>query len=428
MLKGYIFLLASGLMLFSQVLWAQTGFALRFQPKQVGSTHWQPALLPQQQAEGGVSFGFDGDYSLGTNSLPFNLLQFTDTFLEQGEKDRILGELGTNNQLRAGFMLGGRVHFNLGKVPLSVSFRRQQNIFFQIPNAQTLGLVLNGNRPYAGSPVSDENVRFQNLQWDEYGIGTGWKNDKVSLGLSLKLLQGNFFNQMQRLNYSFLTALDGTSIDISADYEAFSFDQTQNHFGIGVDAGILFQANDRLQIGLSAVNLSRIWWRGSQFNNQVSFFYEGIEIGSLLNVNLQDINDFFVVDTVQALFVPDSMVGTFPAGVGGSLQAQIQYKLNNGGSFWSTIQYGLNPFADGGTLPFFVLGYQQQINKSLLLGTHFYGGGMEQFGWGIFGQYELNWGERQRVALFLAFDNSMGAILPTLARGVRANGGLSLRL
>lgn len=416
------------LWLFVHTAFAQTGFALRFQPQQVGATYWQPALLAQQQSNGGLQFGVDADYSLGTNSLPFNLLQFTDTFLEQGEKDRIIGELNSNNQLRAGFMLGAQAQFSLKGLPISLSYRRQQSIFFQVPSPQTLALVLNGNRPYAGTPITDENVRFQNLHWNEYGIGTAFSGDKLDFGFRVKLLQGKTFNQLQRLDYSFFTKSDGTAIDISADYEAFSFDPNQGNWGVGVDLGLLYKASEKLQLGISANNISRIWWKGSQFENQVAFNYEGIEIGSLLNLNLNDINEFFVIDTVQALFVPDSTVGTFPAGVGGNVQAQAQYTLNNGANVWANVQYGFNSFADGGTLPFFGIGYQQQINKALLLGTHFYGGGIESFGWGLFGQYQFNWNDNKQIALFLALDNSMGAILPTLGKGIRANGGLSINL
>lgn len=428
MLQTKRYFIVFSLLLCLSPAFAQTGFALRFQPQQIGATYWQPALLAKQQLNGGIQIGVDADYSLGTNSLPFNLLQFTDTYLEQGEKDRIIGELGTNNQLRAGFMFGGQAQFSLKGLPLSLSYRRQQSVFFQVPSPTTLGLVLNGNRPYAGTPVTDENVRFQNLQWTEYGIGTAFSSGKLDFGFRLKLLEGRVFNQLQRLDYSFFTASDGTVIDINADYEAFSYDAQQGNWGLGLDLGFLYQANERLQLGISANNISRVWWKGSQFQNQVAFNYEGIEIGSLLNVNLQDINEFFVIDTVQALFVPDSTVGTFPAGVGGNIQVQAQYTLKNGGNVWANVQYGLNAFADGGTIPFFVLGYQKQVNKSLLLGTHFYGGGIESFGWGLFGQYQFKWNENNQVALFLAFDNSMGAILPTLGRGIRANGGLSIYL
>ncbi|MEL6132674.1 MAG: hypothetical protein AAFR59_04840 [Bacteroidota bacterium] len=141
-------------------LMAQPALNLPFLADAPISSLVQPAAQAQFQA-GQFGFVAHGAYELGSNALTFQNI-----FLESGTitndiKDRIIADMEAPTQLRLGLRLEGMLYGKIGKVPLSLSYRNQQQVWLNFGQPHTLGLVLYGNVQYAGEEIADQDVRYQ---------------------------------------------------------------------------------------------------------------------------------------------------------------------------------------------------------------------------------------------------------------------------
>jgi hypothetical protein len=406
---------------------AQTSLGLRLQSGQTGAHYWQPAYLAQQDMAH-FQLGLDFDYGLGSNVLAYADASLQG-FIDEEQKTRILNDLTDDNRLRAGIFAGAMVNIKLGGVPLSFSYRRNQSFFFRNQNPQTVGLILRGNAPYAGTTISEENLAFQNLLYSDFGLGTAFRLGKLQVGARLKLLQGQRLGHLQDLDFTFLTQADGTAIETSASYDWFgSLADESPHWGFGADLGLLYPVSERLELGASVLNLGAINWQGTIYQNEVSFAYSGLEIGNLLDVGDQDFTGIFAADSLRTLFFPDSSVGSYRLNLPAMAQVSAVIRPDSLQTIWGTVQYGFNPFAEAHPLPLFSIGYQREVAKNLQLGTQIALGGLEGLGWGVSAAWTLPFSDQQSLQLYYSLDNSLGALAPAIGKAIRMNGGLTLAL
>ncbi|MEO1384749.1 MAG: DUF5723 family protein, partial [Bacteroidota bacterium] len=210
----------------------------------------QPAAHAQFHS-GEYGLVLNGGYELGSNALTFQNI-----FLESGTitnemKDRIIADMEAPTQLRLGVRYEQMLYGKIKKVPFSLSYRNQQVAWLNFGQPHTLGLVLYGNAQYAGTEISDQDVRYQLASYQELTLGSGYAFGKLSVGGRVKLLLGNTYSELDPFSYSLLTESLGTQIDFSGNYALFQGRSANTPMGLGLDLGLTYGTDSTWKVGIA---------------------------------------------------------------------------------------------------------------------------------------------------------------------------------
>ncbi|MEO0471126.1 MAG: DUF5723 family protein [Bacteroidota bacterium] len=410
------------------MLVGQNAATLRFQPQQTVAQFFQPALLADHEFKL-ISVGAGGLYGLGSNVVSLDRILVDGNFLNDDDKDRLVAQLGDDNRFQIHQQAGAIINFRVNQLPISLSLENQRSLSLITSDPNTIGLLLYGNARYAGQTIGDPGITARDDSWLAIGLGTAYEVGKLQIGTRLKFLLGQRMNSLENFSYDFFTAEDGSQIDLSADYELFQSQNSGNQgTGFGVDLGFRYKVNDKLVLDASVINLGVINWKGTLFDNAVSFSYEGFDAGNVFSGEIGNLDEIFALDTLEQLVLPDSANGTYGLPLPISIHAGAAYSLSEKASLFTSLHIGANEFAAGTPIPMLNVAYQYQLSPNFLLGGNVFGGGMPQYGFGVFAQANFALGEKQGIALFYSMDNALGLIAGGSGRGLSMHGGLSLRL
>ena len=290
---------------------AQEGLHTQVLYQDIHSQTYQPALLYSHTFEH-ISVGVEGGFLLGANSFDMKGLDLEDNKLTETGKDRILSQLdGENNRLQIGYNWGAHVNFRLNKLPIGLSYHRQNHFFVRVNDSSTAGLLLRGNAPYAGTPLSDEEVRYRELDYHSLGIATAFSSGNWTVGIRLKGLIGRRAEDIDDFTYTLLTATDGTQLDLNATYNVRTSDGVASGaWGVGADIGAILQLSSNLRAQARINNLGFIRWNeGKTLNQAVDVIYEGYDIGNIIGGGIQQ--ELVLGDTLRTLIFPDTADAAF---------------------------------------------------------------------------------------------------------------------
>jgi hypothetical protein len=172
-------------------------------------------------------------------------------------------------------------------------------------NKDVIALLMNGNAPYVGQTMTLD-PGFSTSLYQEVGVGVSRSFLKIfTFGARVKLLGGFFNLETQdgelsiytddenyaltgRANYLFRSAglSDLSSIDEGTFVGGNLFDNstfTQNT-GVAFDLGATMNINDRLEVGLSVLDLGAIRWKEGAYTYNVKgeFTFSGIDAAGFL--------------------------------------------------------------------------------------------------------------------------------------------------
>lgn len=416
--------LGGACLLFTHVSYSQSGLNIQFAPNEINAQFYQPAYLAENNFEN-FGVGVGAEYGLGANTLTINNIFMTDNFINQDEKDRLVGRMDDDNRLRINFDQSLIANFESFGQRFSVSYQSRQAGYFRVNAPHTAGLVLYGNAPYAGQTLTDENITLRNYQLREFGIGSAWKWDMVSAGFRLKLLSGSNANLTEQLSYSLFTAEDGSQITLNSDYLIANAD---NGLGFGVDLGLVIHPDERLSIQAAVRDLGLINWDATIFENQVSVDYTGIDLNQFISTEFSSGGELFSLDTLQELFFPDSVSGTHTMNLPAHASLAASFEISEGKTLSGSIHTGLSQYSKWSSAPLVMLGYSQQFGNALTLGVNAYAGGIEGYGFGAWARGEFIFSGRYAASIFLSADNASGWLIPDQSGGFGLQGGVSFRL
>lgn len=155
-------MLWAGIILASSSILAQSQLFLRFQPHQATAGLIQPAFIGWDTASR-VMMGGDFAYTVASNTLSRNSLFIADQTLTEADKQAILNDMesGSPNLFKLGLRGEGMLSFKVNKATgmhLALTYGSSQSAYFRLNEPTTLGLVLFGNKAYAGQQLQDQDV------------------------------------------------------------------------------------------------------------------------------------------------------------------------------------------------------------------------------------------------------------------------------
>lgn len=405
---------------------AQPAVQLAFMPGQLAAQWQQPAHLASLTPQS-LTLGGGAAYHLGSRHLSLSRIVGTSGYLDAARKEAILAELGQNNRFRLDARGGGLLAWRGASQPWSLSYRRVSLTHLAFAEPHTLGLVLLGNAPYAGTPLSDAAVAAQLHTYDEIGLGTAWHGPNWQAGLRLKALIGQQGQHLD-LAYQLFTEAEGRYLDLGLAYDYFQ--ATGRGAGLGLDLGATFSPAAAWEVQVAVLDLGATRLPGDRYQLDESLRYEGVEVTDILNTDWQNLDEFFAVDSLQDRLVPAAQMGRRWLALPGQVQAGVRYHLSQRDKLLGQVAWGVQAHSAPRPLPQLSLGYQRQVWSPLTLGVHAYGGGIDNWGWGAMLAGEFVLGGQVRTAFFAEYQmgGSLGFIQGDQLRSLHLQGGLSFSL
>jgi hypothetical protein len=399
-------------------------------------THvWSQTSQPANIVEGEYEkfrYGGQGSAWLGNTHAPLQGIFDENGFIQEATKDRLLGDLRPNEDVSAGYHLGlAAVNVKFGEMPVGFYLDEYNTAYFRFNDPNTLGLVLKGNGPYAGDTVSDSGIRGNLARVRELAVGTGWKWDKLSFGVRLRLKQGIRMANLRNLDYSLFTETNGTQVHLAADYDLaltpklgktglFAF----QGFGAGVDLGLRYELSEKLDIDVAVNDLGFVSWKTNELNDAVDVNWEGFSVTSLFMDSVSAVIED-QVDSIKGVLLPDTIEGREMLMSPLSLRATATFHLTEKADISGTVVW--NPVASGAPtrLPLIGVAYQHEVIEGLTLGANAYGLGLDSYGFGAMANYSFTAGSAT-FDVMAGSDNLLGLLVPSVGRGMSLYAGVGV--
>lgn len=409
-------------------LHAQYTTGLQLFPSAPNAAFDQPAWLGQ---EGSIQYSVSGigGYGLASNAFSMDDLLLGDGLIDEADKNRIINEASDPYRLTLNTGAGGLVMFRLkNDQPISLSYQYNIAAGASIPGQETIQLLLNGNTPYLGQTLSDEDIRFSTHTYQAIGLGSAWKVDKLSVGVRLKALLGNQLTALDPFSYQLSSDSLGSELSLSGQYLLDEKDDlSQLDLGVGLDVGVSWQLNQSWLVHASATDLGWIGWRVRRMEQaRFGLDYRGVEVSDLVNIDQAFSVD--IVDSVTDLLFPDTVQTTAWRSVGGRIAVGANWDIKDGHKAGIQVLYHALYTHPAHALPSVHLAYRYLPTTWLSVGLNAHVGGVDRWGAGLFAQGRLKIGESNYLRIFYQADNLMGYLLTDSGSGIAMQGGVSFAL
>ncbi|MEM7369929.1 MAG: DUF5723 family protein [Bacteroidota bacterium] len=416
-------------MLAGGMLVAQPALHLRHLTHEISSQAYQPAYLAMQSDSALIRVGGGLGYGAGSNVLSMDQLYLEAGFLSDATKDDIIGQLKTDNRIQLGFLWDVTVNVQLKKLPISVFTRQNTQTFVGFNDPRSLGLLLYGNAKYAGETLTDEGISFGLSRYQEIGAGTALSAGKWAVGIRLKALLGQQATVLQNLDYSLFTEAFGAKVSMQSEYNFFRTQNTGNPgIGFGIDLGAVYTLRPNLSLQFAVQDLGSIRWQGDSYEQTVNFDYEGIEITQLFSTDFTNPSSFIPSDTLRSLLIPDPASGQLTQQLPTQLSIGGAYSWNQSNQLFTTILIGLSDQTYSKPSPLVNLAYHRKLGNFFTLGLNAYGGGLDQYGFGLLARTHISFADKMNLSIFGTMDNAMGLLSPVNGRGLSFQAGLTASL
>ncbi len=346
---------------------AQQDFTL-YHMRLVPSRMYQnPALVPEARSFVGYP-GISSIYFNASNSFSYN-----DIITHEGDSlkldiDKLLGKLGSRDYLFTNFDLdilsfGFRVADTY-----YISFAARERTISRFMYSKDLfNFIWNGNGAVGLGETLNFDTRFDAMVFDEFSLGLAQNvDDKLTVGMRLKLLNGRFNVFTERGKASLYTDPNSFDLQMKSDVlirtsgiDSLSDQSTGNlifpgNMGFGIDLGATYKINSQFTVSASMLDLGYINWKKQLLT------LKSQKPGETVNFDGVDINDFIshdkslgdafsaVLDTLKDKFKIDSVYNQ-------SYKTYLPVKFYLGGD------YNIN---DKNTVG--LLFYSQFYNKKML--------------------------------------------------------------
>ncbi|MCB9235806.1 MAG: hypothetical protein H6581_29430 [Bacteroidia bacterium] len=394
------------------------------------SQRWQPANILNSEA----SFAYGADMQAWLQNSAFTLegVFSNHLYLSQATRDRMVSTATNGGGLTAGLVMGlGLVNAKINGRTWSFSLDHYATLGVNFKSQGTLGLILLGNKPYAGQTVEEKNLYFSRYTVRNLGVGTGFDLGKLKLGVRVKFIQGFRLRQLKNTSYSLFTEEDGTQIHIQADYDYYQMKKTTGlnpfsfqGFGAGLDLGARYEVNDKMNVVGAVTGLGFVAWPNmDRFKANVNVDFKGIEISSLFGGDIAT-EAQASVDSLISLLLPDSASEAAVTPTATIIRAGIEYQIGENGRLYPELIY--TPFKQGAftRLPLLNCAYQHSLTDWLTLGGNVFVGGTNKYGFGLMADADFALGQKYGLNVNVNSDAILGGLVPAAAGGVSVYGGL----
>jgi hypothetical protein len=345
---------------------------------------------PAKFADKRFYIGFSPFIGIGTNTAGSDVFQVDGGFLpgtidlESLEDENFLAA-----RVRANFDIGFKVKKWAFSINTSTVFNNQTNF-----NKEFVGFITEGNAPYIGETINLD-PQFNLSLHQEFGLGVsreilGFLNvgirAKYLVGLAdirttkgeLSLTTGEeYYELLLEGNYQFQVA----GLPLVQTAEAFSelpidsffneklvdpFGNLTGNTGFGFDLGATAEFGDRLQVGLSILDLGSITWEqdATQYDIEGSFEFDGIDAaGFIIGNGSESILDSLNLDNIVDF---SGKSETYSTALNPKLYATARLRFGKKLYLNAVLR---NEFTENGVRTGFGVGLQKNFGKMLSAGA-----------------------------------------------------------
>lgn len=410
---------------------AQMGLNLRFLPDQFDAQWYQPAWMLADSLHPGE---LGGGVHIRSGVYPLHIGQVLSlpSFIDEATKEALVAPLGADNRfdLQTDFTIG--INALVGPVTLGLGFRNRVSTYVETGSPNTLGLLLYGNARYAGETISDQDLMGHLATYQEYSLAGAYggalgDSGRWQVGLRLKVLVGRQFLGWENLSYSLFTEENGRYVDLAGGYRLLETSSSRSPgVGAGVDLGGVVQLNPKLTLQAAILDLGQLDWQGDLREAAFDLRYDGFEIVNAFDATLDDGLELGGPDSLIDQIWADSVDGNLTMALPAQAHLGAQYQLSRSDLILGSVHYGWVPTGLDGALV--NVGYQRHFGSIGLVGVNGFVGGQDRYGFGLYSQLNLRFGEQLMGRFFLSADNLSGLLIPDRAYGLALQGGLTISL
>ncbi len=310
------------------------------------STRTNPGIMPKAKFHLGLPVLSYIDLGLVNNGFVLSDYISNNTITS----DKMLSKLETDNYISLnlnldlisfGFKVGKKNYF---------SFNATEKIAFNFDYSKNFMTLLNkGTAPFIGQTVSMVGTGLKFTHYREFGIGyTREWNDKLTVGLKLKLLQGLSNFTSEELDISLTTneedyALTATSTiglrtaglafltDSNSTFSPSGYMANFENLGAAIDLGANYTINDKISASFSATDLGVIQWKTDArryYNNKAEFTWNGLDIMKYMSDTNKTAYTKNLSDSLTNIFGLKKQNYAYSTNLVGNIYVGGQYKFN----------------------------------------------------------------------------------------------------
>ena len=272
-----------------------------------GLTVGLPILSSNYVGLSNTGFTYNDVFSRNNGSLYLNL-------------DNLVGELDDVNHFEADASID-LLHLNYKadeylSFSLNLTARTYKNVMYP---GDLVDFIVAGNEPFIGDQLS-VSPAVESFSFVELGLGASYRlTERLRIGGRLKLLGGieSATTQHAQLDLQtdadtyHLTAVANASLLTSnfqrMDAEGLDLRNVNfmNNLGFAIDIGATYQVTDRLEVGLSLLDLGSVKWKENIYEyyldpQQANYTFEGSPINELFEDGSAPFEA--IIDTIQDNF------------------------------------------------------------------------------------------------------------------------------
>ncbi|MDN5200439.1 DUF5723 family protein [Fulvivirgaceae bacterium BMA10] len=242
------------------------------------------------------------------------------------------------------FSMGFRVNPKM-YLSLNLSAKNYQVIQY---TDDLINLLIDGNAAYLSEPLNLE-IKANGMSYIDAGVGLSYQvNDKLVVGSKVKYLTGLLNVTTKQANLSLetgefyeLTIAGDAHIQTSGINEITNGDfdpdisDIKDYFsnnGLGIDIGATYQISDRINVGLSVLDIGSIKWKNDvreyMLTSETSeFTWRGINVDSLINGNAGNEIDQMVDSLENNFDFREDSLGTYKSALPMRIYLSGSYRL-----------------------------------------------------------------------------------------------------
>ena len=310
------------------------------------STRTNPGMMPKAKFHLGLPVLSYLDLGLVNNGFVLS------DFIQNNEftSDNMLSKLQNDNY----------ISLNLNMDLISFGFKVKKKNYFSFNATEKIAfnfdysknfmtLLTQGTIPFIGQTVSMVGTGLRFTHYREFGVGyTRQWNDKLSVGLKMKMLQGLSNFNSEELNIALTTNADDYKLtatstiglrtaglafltDSNASFNAASYMANFENLGVAFDVGANYKITDKISASLAATDLGVIQWKSNArryYNNKAEFTWDGLDIIQYFSDSNKTAYTKNLTDSLTNIFGLKKQNYTYNTNIVGNIYVGGEYQFN----------------------------------------------------------------------------------------------------
>jgi Family of unknown function (DUF5723) len=370
------------------------------------------------------------------NGFVLNEAFETENGIKKLNPNKLIAKLDDSNETALGWSLGSiGISINTGKFNFQAYHQIRNDIQFVYPK-ELAQLAWQGNAQFIGKNISI-GPSLNGSSFHEVALGLGYNWNNVNISGRFKYLNGIGVVKTNKSKLNLTTSNDIYQLDFDTDYELltssfvnidtssllnnldFNINSLSgNNGGFAIDFGASIKINEKLNAGLSVLDIGSINWKNDsyKYKSQAKFQYNGFDLKSV--VNNDSISFDSKLDTIEKQLRFSKESTSFNTSLPVRIYANVNYKISEKTEVGGMIYYSKG---SSGSRKALGLTMNYKLGKLMTLGTSYSYWNSSAFNIGL--NTILNLGP---IQLYMITDNILTVVSPLNSRNANFRVGMNL--